>query len=260
MFKSVTEATQQVEETRLLAERGIYLATRMPLLTGAFADWWVSQVSANPNVKEVIADFHKFSNTAERLTDVVEQLPKTITTERETTIKQAFDAMSAERIAAIDQILYGLANERENTLKDLIAEEQSVKGLVTELRETIVEGNKLLASATVLAEKFDVDEAHSRAEEAKSFDIKEYQNTIEASTKLVEAAHRLVDTGRVEKLVEQLTLAIDEVENTGEDLVDHTFRQGILLIVIWLIGYVIAKLAYDTISRKRMASMENLKG
>ena len=31
---SVKEAAQQVEETRMLAERGMYLATRLPLMTG----------------------------------------------------------------------------------------------------------------------------------------------------------------------------------------------------------------------------------
>jgi hypothetical protein len=34
LFKSVQEATQKVDEIRLVAERGIYLATRMPLLFG----------------------------------------------------------------------------------------------------------------------------------------------------------------------------------------------------------------------------------
>jgi hypothetical protein len=42
LFKSVQQATQQVEETRMLAERGLYLATRMPLLTGAFSEVWMT--------------------------------------------------------------------------------------------------------------------------------------------------------------------------------------------------------------------------
>jgi len=42
LFKTVKEVTQQVEETRMLAERGIFLATRLPLLTGNFAEVWMS--------------------------------------------------------------------------------------------------------------------------------------------------------------------------------------------------------------------------
>lgn len=258
LFKSVSEATQQVEEARLLAERGIYLATRLPILTGDFADMWFSKFSANPEVKEVMADFHKISVATERLTDVAEQLPEKIATERDTTIKQAFDLMSAERIAAIDQILYGLANERENIIKDLVAEEQSIKSLATELRQTIVEGNKLLAAATVLLEKIDAGETPDGTTDTKPFDIKEYHDTIRATTQLVEASNRLVNTGELEKLIEQLTDAMDIAEKEGEELVDHTFRQGILLIVIWLVGYVIAKLVYDHFSRKRMASKSDV--
>jgi hypothetical protein len=254
MFQSVTEATQQVEEARLLAERGIFLATRLPLLTGAFADWWVSQVSANPEVKEILANYHNISVATERLTSVAEQLPEQIAKERDITIKQAFDAMSVERIAAIDQILQGLANERENIIKDLVAEEQSVKGLTTELRQTIVEGNKLLTAVTLLLEKINVGEATDGTADTKPFDIKGYHDTIRATTQLVEASNRLVNTAGLEKLIEQLGPTLNEVEVTGEELIDHIFLMGVILIVIWLVGYVIAKLAYDHISRRRMES------
>jgi hypothetical protein len=44
LFKTVKEVTQQVEETRMLAERGIFLGTRLPLLTGNFAEVWMSQL------------------------------------------------------------------------------------------------------------------------------------------------------------------------------------------------------------------------
>lgn len=254
MFKSVTEATQQVEEARLLAERGIFLATRLPLLTGAFADMWVSQVSANPEVKETLASFHNITVATERLASVAEQLPEQIAKERDITIKQAFDAMSVERIATIDQFLHGLANERENIIKDLVAEEQSVKGLTTELRQTIVEGNKLLTAATVLLEKINADEAPDGTAGTKPFDIKEYHDTVRATTQLVEASNRLVNTAGLEKLIEQLGPTLNKVEVTGEELVDHIFLLGVILIVIWLVGYVIAKLAYDHISRRRMES------
>jgi hypothetical protein len=44
-----------------LAERGMFLATRLPLLTGLFADAWLSQLLVNPDVKEMRADIHQFS-------------------------------------------------------------------------------------------------------------------------------------------------------------------------------------------------------
>ena len=37
LFGTVRQVTEQVEETRMLAERGIFLGTRLPLLTGISA-------------------------------------------------------------------------------------------------------------------------------------------------------------------------------------------------------------------------------
>jgi hypothetical protein len=41
LFKTVKEVTQQVEETRMLAERGIFLGTRLPLKCGCRSCWSV---------------------------------------------------------------------------------------------------------------------------------------------------------------------------------------------------------------------------
>jgi hypothetical protein len=44
LFGSVKAATQQVEEVRMLAEPGMYLAMRLPLLTGSFIDKTIGKV------------------------------------------------------------------------------------------------------------------------------------------------------------------------------------------------------------------------
>ena len=61
MFKSVHRMTEQVEQTRMLAERGMYLSTRIPLMSGYFADVWLSQLAANPAVRGLLDDAHAFA-------------------------------------------------------------------------------------------------------------------------------------------------------------------------------------------------------
>ena len=78
LFKTVQEVTQQVEETRMLAERGIFLGTRLPLLTGNFAEVWMSQLLVSPETSKILADVHTFSTVSERLAKVAEQLPNQI--------------------------------------------------------------------------------------------------------------------------------------------------------------------------------------
>ena len=74
-FKTVQEVTQQVEETRMLAEQGIFLGTRLPLLTGNFAEVWESQPLVSLETIKILADIHTFSSVSERLAKVAEQLP-----------------------------------------------------------------------------------------------------------------------------------------------------------------------------------------
>jgi hypothetical protein len=62
--------TQEVEETRMLAERGLFLGTRLPLLTGNFAEVWMSQVLVSPEAQKILADVHTFSTVSERMANV----------------------------------------------------------------------------------------------------------------------------------------------------------------------------------------------
>ena len=77
IFSSVRNISDQVEQTRIMAERAMYLSTRLPLLSGGFADIWVSRLSNNPSVEELRGDLHTFALVSERLADVAEQLPET---------------------------------------------------------------------------------------------------------------------------------------------------------------------------------------
>jgi hypothetical protein len=129
-------------------------------------------------------------------------------------------------------------------------EEERVSELVTELRKAIEGGNNLLLAANTLAEKFNVGEPSAKPKDSKPFDIKEYQDTISQVTTLVESTNQLVGTVGLEELLPQLISAIDRVEGEGEELIDHSFRQGILLILIAMGAYVIARLIYNFLNMK----------
>jgi hypothetical protein len=135
LFGSVEKATQQVEEMRLLAERGMYLGTRMPMLTGAFADVWLSQLAANPDVNKILTDLHHLSGVSQRLAEVAEKLPDNVTAEREAAVKQVMQEtdrlsqvtlnrimqkVAKERKATVNQLVDRLAKERENAINQLV--------------------------------------------------------------------------------------------------------------------------------------------
>ena len=282
MFKSVQEATQQVEETRMLAERGLYLGSRLSLLTGAFAEYWLSQLLLNPQMSEILSDLNRVSVVSERLATVAEEIPQQIAEERQTIIKQAskemailrqatidqvvkeantwtdktidqvMDKVAVQREATINQFMNRLAVERQNAFQELLAEEKKVKGLVTEVRQTLSEGNNLLEAATTLVEKTGMDQPAD-----EPFDIQDYRDAIADASKatnelsvLVDKINILIDSDGMQQLLPQITSVITTVGDKGEQMVDHTFRQAILLILIWLTGYIIVRLVLLRVSKK----------
>jgi hypothetical protein len=169
LFESVESASETVEEMRLLAERGMYLATRIPLLSGLFGDLWLTRIMNNPNLQKALTDVSQLSQGTAGLAAIAEKLPDQIATEREATIKQLAGEIAAARKAA---------------MADVLAEFQRIEG----------------------------------------------------------------------RLIPEIAKAMDRAEREGEELVDHTMRQAIVLIAIWLVGYVIARLLIQFFSNKMKAS------
>ncbi|CAB1085191.1 hypothetical protein D1AOALGA4SA_12681 [Olavius algarvensis Delta 1 endosymbiont] len=273
LFKTVKQVTQQVEETRMLAERGIFLGTRLPLLTGNFAEVWMSQLLGSPETNKILTDIHTFSTVSERLAIVAEQMPnkvmkdvskiqkqtvnqvmKEIDEWSEKTLNDVFARVAIERGAFIGQFMDRLIGEQKIALEAIMLEEQQVTGLVTELRKVIEGSNTLLMTANTLSEKFMTGEPAAEPKESKPFDIKEYQDAIVEVTALVDSTNRLFGTVGLEELLPQLVKAIDQVGNKSEQVVDHSFRQALILILIAMGAYVVARLIYNYLNLKLIKS------
>ncbi len=261
IFGSVRNITDQVEQTRIMAERAMYLSTRLPLLTGGFADIWVSRLSFNPAIEELREDVHTFALVSDRLATVAEQLPEQLATERNDTIEQLVREATTLRYEAIEHMMKGIAEEREEILRQFIAEEEQLGGLLTELRHTLTEANTLTVSVDTLAQRFDVGASTEPGEPAEDFDIEDYRRTIvdagtvvEQLNGLVQSTEGLLNSPGADRLMPGLIEAINEAGETSEDLVDHSFIRAALLILFALIGYVIARLCYRWLALRMFGS------
>ena len=251
IFSSVRNITEQVEQTRILAERAMFLSTRLPLLTGGFADIWVTRLSYNPAVEELRANVHTFAEVSDRLAAVAEQLPETISSERQAAIEQAAGEVSVLRDDAVRQVFDGVAEERRAILQQLIEEEQRLGGLITELRNTLAEANTLTMGVDGLAQRFDIGEPPPPGVVEEPFDIEDYRATlidartvISEANGLVQTTNDLLNSPGADRLVPSLVEAINQAGETSEGLVNHAVIRGIFLIVVFLVGLVIARLCY----------------
>jgi hypothetical protein len=231
LFKSVELATKEVEDIKLMAERAMFLGTRMPLFTGYFADVWLSQLSINPEVKEVLTDLQRISKVSERLANVAEQLPSNIAKERQALIQQG---------------------------KDLLTEETRLRGFLAELRQTLPEGNNLIISANSLAEQLELG---SSAEHSEPFDIKDYTETVAEVNVMVKHLNLLVgsvewllNSQGLQNLLPHLDQTINLVEEEGMQVVNHIFWRAVFLIMIWMTCYILARLTLHYLTQRQSKS------
>jgi hypothetical protein len=239
LFKSVTEATRKVDEALLLAERGIFLGTRLMLLSQLFAKVLVTQTLMTPNVSQLLNDTNTLSVSIRQLAQQTERLPTQIRKEREATITQALD---------------GIRREREAITQGLVAEEARLRGVLSDLQQTLTLGNELMTSASstmdtaaVLAERFGLDAANP------SLDLAAASTTIQHLNTLIGSLMQLLTSPGWDQRLPQLLQVADHLETKGEDFVgfttDQAFVSAVLLILMLLIGSVLAALAYQALSR-----------
>ena len=277
LFQSVAKATEQVEEARLLAERAMYLGSRLPLMTGAFANVWVTSLTSTPEVSSVLADLRQMSDVSGRLATVAEKLPENIAKEREATIDHLVDRLSKERYRTVKQVVGELSKERERTIiqiaeqvakerrrtiEEFIAEEKRLRGLLTDLKVTLESGNEVLMSTNVILERLKLGQAQADTGiPARPFDILEYQATLQEASGTVSQIHDLVktlDQMGLDKALPLIVSAFEKAEEKGTRWVLQAFMLGVLLILIFLVGAVFAMVLYRYMTH-RMFQADRIK-
>jgi hypothetical protein len=273
MFGSVRQATQQVEEMRLLVERAMFLGTRLPLLAGDFANVWVSRLLTNPDVGKLLTNMDQVSGSVERVSKEMENLPDLISKERNKAINQTMDRVAVlrknivedvmervtvEREAAINQVLLGLAGERKSLMQDLVSQEQGVRPLLADINKTLTTGNDLITSANSLTDKLGMGQPKEAAgKPSEPFDIKDYQETLVQASNviaqvdgLLRATEQILGSPNWEKTLKIFIETIDAAGKEGEEFVDNTVWDVILLIVIFLFGLLIVLVIQQYFSKK----------
>jgi len=233
----------------MLAERSLYLATRLPLLTGNFAETWMSQMILNPQIQNILANVGKLSGKiTEEPKATVKQVMKEVSDLREVTINQVMQRVSIEREAAIVQLMDRFALERKQSLEDILSEEKRLTGLLTELRQTLALGNDLVASTNTLAGRFGLkEEGAAKETPSELFDIKDYQATLVDASKVLQQTDALVKmvdhfllSPEWEKSLPRFIEALNSAQTEGEKSLNHAFLAGAGLILIFfltLFGY-----------------------
>jgi hypothetical protein len=221
LLAPVSDAVRQMEETRLLAERGLFLTKRMPQLLRWEAEALLNSMMLHPEIR-------KLSETSARVAGVLETLPSKVAEERAAIMKRMEDREKA--IGAI--------------AKDVRVTAADVKEIVKDFPPLLQESEEALKTANILAEKFSLPEgAKDIPKDSHPFDIREFTATVRELRGLLESP------AWTERLSEINQAAKSRVKDAGLE-VDH-----LLISFFWYSAalFVLAfglSLAYRLITRR----------
>jgi hypothetical protein len=118
LLAPVSEATQAVDEVRLLGERAMFLLTRNQLLLNYQIDVAFKQLVTEPEVRQVLDDIRTFRNLSSDYAKIISDLPQELRMTTDSTIEQIATRVTSERKEAIQQLMSRLAQERQQLLAD----------------------------------------------------------------------------------------------------------------------------------------------
>lgn len=253
----LSPAAQELAQARLLAERSFFWAKRLPLII----NWQMTDVILNtlqePNSQQIIKASTELSVSSIRLAEVAEELSQRLPEERIAMFDQFGDMMAEEREAAIHQVFEGIADEREAIVQTFEREDVQMRGLLNDLRDTIDSTAAMSASLNTTiesTERLRASFSTSSSQGSRPFDITEYQTMAETLMMSAEEVNQLIvsmtdfaDSPIWEDRNAQLVNATDHAQLTIEQLIDRSFRRGLLLIGTLIVGSLLAAFMYRLI-------------
>ncbi|HXJ57408.1 MAG TPA: hypothetical protein VNU68_12165 [Verrucomicrobiae bacterium] len=227
-----------VEETRYLAERGLYYAQRLPILLSWQAEFLALQLADQPAARQVLTNADQLAGSLQIFARTADQLPQLLSHERE---------------AAIQQVFVGVATERSNLLASLASEEKKMRALLAESRETFSAASSMATSAQGAIQSLDEfvryvspRNTNSVPDPAKTnrrpFNVLDYGTAAGQIDGMAKTLNTLLNT--VNQSVPEVKNLGQEATANAQDVVRQAFLFGLLLILILLGGSVLAGLTY----------------
>jgi hypothetical protein len=217
-------ATRELAQTRLTAERAVYIAQRLPFVMRWQGELLSVRLADMPETKQLL------TNSAE-LTDAVTQLL--------TNSRQLTDAVTQLSQVA-EQLPDQFTKQGQEIIKTLESEQEGLLELSAELRSTLHAGAQTASNSHLALSSLDtvLQRLHQYNSDSNG-ELLRMSNYTEAAKQLEVTALHLSDfLLQLDESLASINLheLVDEVapvvESSGRELVDHAFKRLLLLLVI----------------------------
>jgi hypothetical protein len=222
-LSSLDPATRELAQTRLFAERALYVMQKMPTLVRWQTELLSLKTVDLPAVRQLVTNSTELASSVERFAVTAERLPGQISA------------------------------EREEILKGLQAQERSLTPLVNEVRQALAAGAQMSTSLNTTFNTFDkvlrdlgVGDTNSAGPpdtNSQPFRIQDYtqsaaqlEATAQQLTKLLVTFDQTVASTNLLQLSAQIGPAVQQAQSSGKQIVDYAFRKALVLLAIVLGG------------------------
>jgi hypothetical protein len=234
-------AARELAQTRLFAERALFLAQRMPMLLRWQTELLALETAEAPAVREWRANMVQLTAALERTSRVAEELPALV------------------------------RSEREAILKAVASQETGLTNVATQLKATLDTGRQMSDSVNTILTTFDQLQKNLRAEnsgktessagKSEPFRIRDYAETAqnidqaaERLTGLLRTFEQTLASTNLTGLSAQFTPAVQEAQAEGRELVNYIFRMAVLLVAISCVLAVASVLLCQRLRRRQTAA------
>lgn len=260
-------AVREVAVTRQWGERVFFFARHLPQLMSKHAELLALHTVRLPEVQQGLAQSERISRAGEELAATAAALPKEVHAEREETLRQIADELTAQRNGLVANL-----EEAEGPLRSMLTESERALAEGRRLTESLTElvgpssqrasasgdarnegdcndrgGDNVSASTGPGGEARADDARDARGESSVSnapakrpFDVREYGD---AAERIGTAARELTTAvGTIDQDLPRATTALDEAEARVERSIDHAYSKA-LALVLWSVVAIAAAVA-----------------
>lgn len=234
-FAGLDPATSELASTRLFAERGLFLTRHMPTLLRLETELLAIQSLEIPKLENLLASINQLATAAERFSQVSEQLPAVIGSEREH-IVQALDlqrpglislAAQTEKALSAGKFMSEATNTTLKTFQDVVKH---------------LEGS----SSDPKSEPFEIGDYAAAAAQISA--------TAKSLTEFLDVFGKTISQERLDALSERMDLLDKKAQTSGKELVDYAFKKllllGGLLIMLSAVMVLVTCFAYWALKKR----------
>jgi len=149
---------KELQEYRGLTERLVFMFNRMPMVLSWQVELASRHMTRGPEIQRFVDDTGRIADSTARFTeattrfaDTVVRFPQHLTGERTAAIEQLNVATTQQVKSALDQTFAGIAEQRQAMMRDIDAQQSSIRAVVGDVRgivERADEAGKSLNTAT----------------------------------------------------------------------------------------------------------------